>query len=43
MTNDALQRIINRMMENMTTQIPAYKSSAPDWNISEGNVAVCIR
>jgi len=42
MTNDNLQRVINRMMESMTSQIPAYKNSAPDWSISEGNVAVCI-
>jgi uncharacterized protein GlcG (DUF336 family) len=42
MSNDALQQVINRMMESMTAQIPAFKNSAPDWNISDGNVAVCI-
>ena len=42
MTNDDLQRIINKMIESMTMQIPTYKNSAPDWSIGEGNVAVCI-
>ena len=42
MTNEKLQQIINKMLENMSAQIPAYKNSEADWNISQGNVAVCI-
>lgn len=42
MTNEKLQSIINGMLDSITAQIPAYKNSEPDWNISAGNVAVCI-
>jgi uncharacterized protein GlcG (DUF336 family) len=42
MTNQQLREVINRMFENMDIQIPAYKDSPADWNISNGNVAVCI-
>ncbi len=42
MTNDKLRQIINLMMENMSVQIPAYKTSEADWHISDGNAAVCI-
>lgn len=42
MTNQQLQQVINRMFESITAQIPTYKDSAADWNISNGNVAVCI-
>jgi uncharacterized protein GlcG (DUF336 family) len=42
MTNEKLQQIINKMFESISAQIPGYKSSEADWNISAGNVAVCI-
>jgi uncharacterized protein GlcG (DUF336 family) len=42
MTNEKLQQVINKMLESITAQIQAYKSSEADWNISHGNVAVCI-
>jgi uncharacterized protein GlcG (DUF336 family) len=42
MTNDKLQQIINKMFESMSAQIPTYKTSELDWNISDGNVSVCI-
>ena len=42
MTQEHLQRVINKMMESMTAQIPSFKNSIPDWSISEGNTAVCI-
>ena len=42
MTIDQLQRVINKMMDSITAQIPSYKNSSADWNISEGNVSVCI-
>jgi uncharacterized protein GlcG (DUF336 family) len=42
MTNEKLQQIINKMFESISAQIPAYKTSGADWNISGGNVAVCI-
>ena len=42
MTNEKLQLIINKMFESISAQIPSYKNSEADWNISQGNVAVCI-
>jgi len=42
MTHEKLQRIINKMFESISVQIPGYKSSEADWTISQGNVAVCI-
>ena len=42
MTNEKLQQVINRMLESISEQIPAYKNSEADWNISQGNVSVCI-
>jgi uncharacterized protein GlcG (DUF336 family) len=42
MTNQQFQQVINRMLESISAQIPTYKDSAADWNISDGNVAVCI-
>jgi uncharacterized protein GlcG (DUF336 family) len=42
MTFEKLQLIINKMFESINAQIPGYKTSEADWNISQGNVAVCI-
>ena len=42
MTNEKLQQIINKIFDSISSQIPAYKTSEPDWSISAGNVAVCI-
>jgi uncharacterized protein GlcG (DUF336 family) len=42
MNIEKLQITINKMFESISNQIPTYKNSAPDWTISEGNVAVCI-
>jgi glc operon protein GlcG len=42
MTTEKLQHIINGMFENISAQIPTYKTSEPDWKISNGNTAVCI-
>ena len=42
MTTQKLQQVINRMFESISAQIPTYKDSAADWNISDGNVSVCI-
>lgn len=42
MTQTQLQQTISKMMDSMTAQIPAYENSEADWNISHGNVAVCI-
>ncbi|CAH0996543.1 hypothetical protein EMA8858_02675 [Emticicia aquatica] len=42
MTNQQLQQVINRMFESISAQILTYKDSPADWNISDGNVAVCI-
>jgi uncharacterized protein GlcG (DUF336 family) len=42
MTNEKLLQIINKMFESISAQIPTYKTSEVDWNISAGNVAVCL-
>ena len=42
MSTEDLLRIINKMIESMTAQVPTYKNSAPDWNNCQGNVAACI-
>jgi uncharacterized protein GlcG (DUF336 family) len=42
MDNEKLQQVINKILDNITRRIPTYKTSAADWNISSGNVAVCI-
>ena len=42
MTRQQLQQIINKMFDSITAQIPGYKNSEADWNISAGHVAVCI-
>ena len=42
MTSEKLQQLINRMFENISARIPSFKNSEADWNISQGNVAVCI-
>ena len=42
MDNQKLQRVINKIIENISSRIPAFKSSELDWSISAGNVAVCI-
>ena len=42
MTNENLQKVINKMLENITAQIPTYEDSPENWNISDGNVAICV-
>jgi glc operon protein GlcG len=42
MTKEKLRQIIHQAIENISTQIPAYKSSERDWGISRGHVALCI-
>ncbi|MFD2934061.1 hypothetical protein [Spirosoma flavum] len=42
MVNEKLQQVINKMLDSLSAQIPAFISSEVDWRISEGNVAVCI-
>ena len=42
MTIEPLKTIIDKMFDSISRQIPYYKDSAPDWSISQGNVAVCI-
>jgi len=42
MTTGKLQQLINTMFDSISVQIPTFKNSEPDWNISAGNVAVCI-
>ena len=42
MSKEQLQKIINKMLESISSQVPTYKNSEPDWTISAGHVAVCI-
>lgn len=42
MTAKKLQEVINKMLDSISGQIPSFQNSAIDWNISAGNVAVCI-
>jgi uncharacterized protein GlcG (DUF336 family) len=42
MTENALQKLIYSAFDAMSTQVPTFQSSPPDWSISEGNVACCI-
>lgn len=37
-----LQQSIHKIIDNLSELIPTYKESKIDWNITEGNVAVCI-
>ncbi|WP_460935590.1 hypothetical protein [Spirosoma humi] len=40
MSNETLQAVINKLIDSISAQIPAYQSSDVDWQISDGNVAV---
>src|ERR1700733_3121844 len=42
MSTIELQQVINKIFENISGQIPGFKTSEPDWSISAGNVSVCI-
>ena len=42
MKQSQLESTINKIFESIEKQIPAYKENPSDWNISGGNVAVCI-
>ena len=42
MNIETLKTVIDKMFDSISRQIPEFKDSAPDWSISQGNVAVCI-
>lgn len=42
MTPLELQLLIHKIIDNLSELVPTYKESAIDWNITQGNVAVCI-
>ena len=42
MEEKKLQEIIEKLINEIELLIPEYKNSPEDWNISEGNVALCI-
>lgn len=42
MAPQQLQQLIHTIINNLSELIPTYKESKIDWNITEGNVAVCI-
>ena len=42
MTDIQLDQLIRSIFEEIEKQIPAFKNSPEDWDISQGNVAICI-
>ena len=42
MTSDQLRKVISKIFESLSIQIPAYKNSEADWKNCQGNVAACI-
>lgn len=42
MNTETVEKIINSIFESIENDITSFKSSPEDWNISEGNVAMCI-
>lgn len=42
MEQSKLNLIIQAVFKELEVQIPNYKNSPEDWNISKGNVALCI-
>ena len=37
-----LEKLINALFKALKPEIASYRNSPEDWNISEGNVAICI-
>ncbi|MDA3851764.1 MAG: hypothetical protein PF447_10890 [Spirochaetaceae bacterium] len=42
MEQKKLRVLIQQIIEGVEKKIPEYKSSPDDWNISQGNVGLCI-
>lgn len=42
MVTARLEKIINLLFETLEEEITTYRNSPDDWNISDGNVAICI-
>lgn len=42
MNTTAIDAFVNKLFDEIETRIPGFRSSEPDWRISEGNVAICI-
>ncbi len=42
MNQTALEKIINSIFETLEEAIVSYQNSPEDWDISDGNVAICI-
>jgi glc operon protein GlcG len=42
MKDTRMDTLINRIFDAIEVQIPAFRKSKADWDISDGNVAVCI-
>lgn len=42
MEHNKLNLLIQAVFNEIEVQIPKFKNSPEDWNISEGNVAICI-
>lgn len=42
MTREQVQAVVNKMIDHISGKIDDYRTSEPDWSISQGNVAVCI-
>lgn len=42
MQNKSIEELIGTIFKELELLIPSFKNSPEDWNISDGNVAVCI-
>jgi len=42
MVTTRLEKIINSLFETLEEEITTYQNRPEDWNISDGNVAICI-
>lgn len=42
MTQEQIQAVVNKMFDHISGKIDDYRTSEPDWSISQGNVAACI-
>jgi uncharacterized protein GlcG (DUF336 family) len=42
MTQEQVQSVVNKMFAHISGKIDDYRTSEPDWSISQGNVAVCV-
>jgi uncharacterized protein GlcG (DUF336 family) len=42
MKDNNIEKIVNQIFVEIETSLNQFKTSPEDWNISEGNVAICV-